>query len=50
MIPINLSRLSTKNKDSKYGLALIPANSIKTKILFDFNEYEKLVRYKLDYL
>ena len=46
----NYSFLQSKNKYSKYGLALIPANSIKTKILFDFNEYEKLVRYKVDYL
>tara|TARA_B110000116_G_scaffold84138_1_gene73292 strand:- start:375 stop:2600 length:2226 start_codon:yes stop_codon:yes gene_type:complete len=43
------SFLQTKNKDDKYGLAMVPANSIKTKILFDFNEYEKLVKYKLDY-
>ena len=42
--------LQTKNKDDKYGLALVPANSIKTKILFDLNDYEKLVKYKFDYL
>ncbi|NCG35765.1 MAG: TonB-dependent receptor [Dehalococcoidales bacterium] len=29
--------LPTKNKDDQYGLALVPANSIKTKILFDLN-------------
>ena len=44
------SFLQTKNKDSNYGLALTPANSIKTKILFDFNKYEKLFIAKLDYL
>ena len=42
--------LQTKNKDDQYGLALVPANSIKTKILFDLNDYEKLVKYKLDYI
>ena len=42
--------LKTKNKDDQYGLALVPANSIKTKILFDLNNYEKLVKYKFDYL
>ena len=42
--------LQTKNKDDQYGLALVPANSIKTKILFDLNDYEKLVRYKFDYI
>ena len=39
----------TDNKDSQYGLALTPANSVKTKILFDFNNYDKLIKYKLDY-
>ena len=43
------SFLQTRNKDDKYGLAMVPANSIKTKILFDFNEYERLVKYKFDY-
>ena len=43
------SFLQTINKDDQYGLALVPANSIKTNILFDFNEYERLVKYKLDY-
>jgi outer membrane receptor protein involved in Fe transport len=33
-----------------YGLALVPANSIKTKILFDFNKYEKIIKYKFDYM
>ena len=42
--------LQTKNKDDQYGLALVPANSIKTKILFDLNDYERLVKYKFDYL
>jgi len=44
------SFLHTKNEDDKYGLALVPANSIKTKILFDFNKYEKMLKYKLDYI
>tara|TARA_B100001250_G_scaffold13047_2_gene11415 strand:- start:866 stop:3088 length:2223 start_codon:yes stop_codon:yes gene_type:complete len=43
------SFLQTKNQDDKYGLALVPANSIKTKIIFDFDNYAKLSRYKLDY-
>ena len=30
-------------------MALVPANSIKSKVLFDFNSYEKLSIYKLDY-
>ena len=44
------SFLHTKNRDDKYGLALVPANSIRTKIVFDFNKYDKLLKYKLDYL
>ena len=44
------SFLETKNKDDQFGLALTPANSIKTKILFDLNEYDKLSKYRLDYL
>ena len=44
------SFLHTKNKDDVYGLALVPANSIKTKILFDFNKYEKIIKYKFDYI
>ncbi len=43
------SFLQANNKDSEYGLALIPANSITSKVLFDFNDYEKLSNYKLDY-
>ena len=43
------SFLQATNKDSKYGLALVPANSIKSKVLFDFSSYEKLSIYKLDY-
>tara|TARA_B100000780_G_scaffold166218_1_gene116299 strand:- start:264 stop:2489 length:2226 start_codon:yes stop_codon:yes gene_type:complete len=43
------SFLQTNNKDDEYGLAMVPANSIKTKILFDLNNYERLVKYKLDY-
>ena len=44
------SFLQTKNKDDEYGLAMVPANSIKTKILFDFNKYENILKYKFDYL
>ena len=44
------SFLHTKNKDDQYGLALVPANSVKTKILFDFDSYEKMTKYKLDYI
>ena len=44
------SFLQADNKDSQFGLALVPANSIKSKALFDFNKYKKLLRYKLDYL
>ena len=43
------SFLQTKNKDDDFGLAMVPANSIKTKILFDFSEYEKIIKYKLSY-
>jgi len=39
------SFLQTRNKNSKYGLALVPANSIKTKILFKFNDYERLLKF-----
>ncbi len=44
------SFLNTKNKDDQYGLALVPANSIKNKILFDLKQYKKLLGYKLDYI
>ena len=43
------SFLQTNNKDDDFGLAMVPANSIKTKILFDFSEYEKIIKYKLSY-
>ena len=43
------SFLQTNNKDDDFGLAMVPANSIKTKILFDFSEYEKITKYKLSY-
>ena len=43
------SFLQTNNKDDDFGLALVPANSIKTKILYDFSEYEKISKYKLSY-
>ena len=39
------SFLQARNKNSKYGLALVPANSIKTKILFKFNDYERLLKF-----
>ncbi len=42
------SFLQTRNKNNKYGLALVPANSIKNKILFKFNDYERLLNF--DYL
>ena len=35
-------------KQSEYGLALVPANSIKSKVMFDFNTYKSLVKYKLN--
>ena len=44
------SFLHTKNKDDEYGLALVPANSIKTKVLFDFNNYENILKYKFNYI
>ena len=43
------SFLQTNNKDDDFGLALVPANSIKNKILFNFSEYVKISKYKLDY-
>ena len=42
------SFLQTKNKDDKYGLAMVPANSIMTKALFDFSYFDKLQ--VLDYI
>ncbi len=45
----SFSFLKNINKDSEYALALTPANSIKTKVLFDFNIYDFLTRYKLDH-
>ena len=39
------SFLQTENTHTKYGLALVPANSIKTKILFKFNDYEMLLKF-----
>ena len=42
--------LNSKNKDDNYGLALAPANSIKSKILFDLNNIDKLLFYKFDYI
>ena len=42
------SFLQARNKNSKYGLALVPANSIKNKVIFKFNDYERVVNF--DYL
>ena len=42
------SFLQTKNKDDEFGLALTPANSVKTKVLVHLND--QLAKYKLDYL
>ena len=39
------SFLQARNKNSKYGLALVPANSIKNKILFKFNDYDRLLKF-----
>ncbi len=44
------SFLQAVNKDSKYGLALVPANSIKNKLLFSLNNYDKIKKYKFEYL
>lgn len=44
------SFLSTRNYDSEYGLALIPANNIRTKAIFYFNEFDKLLKYSLNAL
>ena len=41
------SFLKANNEDSEYGLALVPANSIKTKLLFSFTNYK---RHKFDYI
>ena len=42
------SFLQARNKNSKYGLALVPSNSIKNKVIFKFNDYERAVNF--DYL
>tara|TARA_B100000900_G_scaffold145955_1_gene123673 strand:+ start:3184 stop:5412 length:2229 start_codon:yes stop_codon:yes gene_type:complete len=42
------SFLQAINNDSEFGLALVPANSIKSKVMFDFNSYKSLVKYKLN--
>ena len=36
------SFLNTINKDDKFGLALVPANSIKTKAKYNFNRLNSL--------
>jgi len=38
------SFLQARNKNSKYGLALVPANSVKTKIVYKFNDYDRLLK------
>ena len=43
------SFLRTDNKNNKYGLALTPANSIKTKILLDLKSLIS-TKFRLDYL
>ena len=42
------SFLQAINNDSEFGLAMVPANSIKSKVVFDFNTYKSLVKYKLN--
>lgn len=42
------SFLKTKNRNDKYGLALVPANSIKTQILFKFNNSTGFLKNKFD--
>ena len=42
------SFLQAINNDSEFGLAMVPANSIKSKVMFDFNIYKSLVKYKLN--
>ena len=41
------SFLKTENKDDSFGLALTPANSVKTRLLLDLNKYKKLEKYKI---
>ena len=43
------SFLNTENKDDEFGLALVPANSIRNQILYDFQNtlFEK---YKIDFI
>ena len=44
------SFLQADNKSNDYGLALTPANSVKTRVLFNLNEYKNLKKYKLEYI
>ena len=44
------SFLQTKNKDDAYGLALVPANNVKSKAFFDLSKYSKLLKYRLNYI
>ena len=39
--------MQTENKSSAYGLALTPANNIKSIAKLDFEEYQNLLKYKL---
>ena len=43
------SFLKSENQDDNYGLALTPANSIKSKVKYDFSQSEKLAKFKLSY-
>ncbi|MAR40472.1 MAG: hypothetical protein CMD22_07535 [Flavobacteriales bacterium] len=42
------SFLKTNNKEDSLGLALTPANSIKTRLLLDLSKYEKLNKFKIN--
>ena len=42
------SFLKTENRDDLFGLALTPANSIKTRLLLDLDKYNKLEKYKIN--
>ena len=42
------SFLKTTNKDDSFGLALTPANSIKTRFLLDLSKYNKVYKFKIN--
>ena len=42
--------LQAKNKSDDYNLALVPANNIKTKVLFDLEQYQNISKYKFNYI